>query len=129
MRQKCKTSQEFFANICLEVFFKDGQFPASFSLFSSFLFYNWLIKFCRCLDLNCRSLVSDATLLPTEPQPLPYLSLGGFFKCQVEHGRKHLKLSLVVVVVVVVVVVEVVSNKCMSLFEKFLQTFFLDSIF
>ena len=29
------------------------------------------VKFCRCLDLNCGSLVSEATALPSEPQPLP----------------------------------------------------------
>ena len=33
--------------------------------------YNWQIKFCRCWDLNCRSLVLEATALPTEPPPLP----------------------------------------------------------
>ena len=32
---------------------------------------NWSIKFCQCWDSNCRSLVSEATTLPTEPQPLP----------------------------------------------------------
>ena len=30
-----------------------------------------LVKVCQCLDLNCGSLVSEATALPTEPQPLP----------------------------------------------------------
>ena len=29
------------------------------------------MKFCRCQDLNRGSLVSEATVLPTEPQPLP----------------------------------------------------------
>ena len=52
-------------------FFKDGPFPASFSFFSSFPMYNWLIKICQCLDSNCRSLVLERTALPTEPQPLP----------------------------------------------------------
>ena len=30
-------------------------------------------KFCQWLDSNCRPLVSEATALPTEPQPLPHL--------------------------------------------------------
>ena len=58
------------------IFFKKiGPFPASFSLnFGPFnkvkSKYDYL-KFCRWLDLNCRPLVSEATALPTEPQPLP----------------------------------------------------------
>ena len=32
-----------------------------------------LIKFCRCLDSNRGSLVSEVTALPTEPQPLTNL--------------------------------------------------------
>ena len=35
--------------------------------------YNWQIKICRRLDSNCGSQVSEATALPTEPQPLPRL--------------------------------------------------------
>ena len=57
------------------IFLKDGPLLASFSLFSSFLLYSWLIKLCRCLDSNRGSLVSEATALPTEPQPLPKESL------------------------------------------------------
>ena len=30
-------------------------------------------KFCRWLDFNRRPLVSEATTLPTEPQPLPWI--------------------------------------------------------
>ena len=51
-------------------FFEDGPFPA-LSLFLSFLLYNWYNKFCLCLHSNCRSLVPEATDIPTEPQPLP----------------------------------------------------------
>ena len=51
-----------------------------FSLFSSFLNSNWQINtfeifHCRCLDLNRRSMVSEATALPTEPHPWPKPSL------------------------------------------------------
>ena len=62
------------------VFFKNGLFPASFSfLFSSFQYNtihltvnnNCSTKICRCLDSNRGPLVSEATALPTEPQPLP----------------------------------------------------------
>ena len=31
------------------------------------------IKICRCLESNRGLLVSEATALPTEPQPLPYV--------------------------------------------------------
>ena len=30
------------------------------------------MKFCQIWDLNCGSLVSEATALPTDPQPLPF---------------------------------------------------------
>ena len=33
-----------------------------------------VIKVWRLLDTNCRPGVRDATALPTEPQPLPYIS-------------------------------------------------------
>ena len=61
------------------VFFKDEPFLASFSLFLSFLLYNWQIKFCQCLELNCRSLMLEATALPTEPQPLPKIPNAIFY--------------------------------------------------
>ena len=49
-------------------------FPASFSLFSTFQ-YSWQKhKVCRRLDSNGGPLVSEATALPTEPQPLPYFA-------------------------------------------------------
>ena len=59
--------------VCRQGFFKDGPFLTSFSLLTSFLMYNWLIKFDRCLGSNWWSLGSKATTLPTEPQPLAYL--------------------------------------------------------
>ena len=80
------------------LFLKNGPIPASFCLFSSFSHYNFKntnwknvdgvlriqtrgglmvganetnIKVFRWLDLNCGHLVSEATAVPTEPQPLP----------------------------------------------------------
>ena len=55
--------------------FINGLFSASFSLFLSFQ-YSWQetniqYKFCRWLDLTRGPLVSEATAVPTEPQPLP----------------------------------------------------------
>ena len=56
------------------ILFKNGPFPASFSLFLSFQYSLQLTMFniiFKWLDLNCGTLVSEATTLPTEPQPLP----------------------------------------------------------
>ena len=57
------------------VYQKMGNSQPIFLYFRLFLFYNrqiiWLIKFCGRQDSNRGSLVSDATTLPTEPQPLP----------------------------------------------------------
>ena len=39
------------------------------------------IKMCQRLDLNCGPLVSGATALPTEPQPLPKIKLTLAFLC------------------------------------------------
>ena len=53
---------------------KLGHSRLLFSLFSSFqqLTVNmFIIKSCRWLNSNCGPLVSEATALPTEPQPLP----------------------------------------------------------
>ena len=61
-------------------FFKNGSFLPSF--FFIFVFSTQLtvnkcsIKVCRCLDSNRASLLSEATALPTEPQPLPILIAG-----------------------------------------------------
>ena len=57
-------------------FKKMGPFPASFSLFSSFLQLTvnlFVIKSCQWLDSNHGPLVLEATALPTETQPLPTL--------------------------------------------------------
>ena len=55
--------------------FLNGPFPASFSLFPSFLqtvnSKYMFIKSCRLLDLNPGPLVLEATALPTASQPLP----------------------------------------------------------
>ena len=41
---------------------------------SGTVFYQLIVnKICRWLDLNHGSLVSEATALPTMPQPLPYV--------------------------------------------------------
>ena len=50
-------------------FKKSGPFSNYFSLFSSFQ-YSWQSVW-RCPDSNSSPLVSEATTLPTEPQPLP----------------------------------------------------------
>ena len=52
---------------------KNEPFPASFSFI---FFFSW-IKFRRWLYLNRGPLVSEATTLPTEPQPLP--QVGGCY--------------------------------------------------
>ena len=64
----------------LETNFKNGPFPASFSLFLSvrpFKVNMFIIKFRRWLDSNRGPLALEATALPTEPQPLSrHLMLG-----------------------------------------------------
>ena len=44
-----------------------------FRLFNTVDSKQMLDKACWWLDSNCRSLVSEATALPTEPQPLPII--------------------------------------------------------
>ena len=61
--------------------FLNRPFQASFSFFSSFQ-YSWqkqmfYIKICWWLDSNQGSPSSEATTLPTEPQPLPMMVLFG----------------------------------------------------
>ena len=53
-----------------KVTFYKWAIPGLFSLFSSFQ-HKCSLKVCQCLDSNHGSLVSEATTLPTEPQPLP----------------------------------------------------------
>ena len=59
------------------ILLKNRQFPASFSLFSSFQcswqFTMFNINFCQWLNSNCGPLELEAAALPTEPQPLPKL--------------------------------------------------------
>ena len=62
-------------------FFKWAVPGLFFSLFSSFQYtadskqmFNKYINFCRWLDSSCRPLVSEATALPTESQPLPIIA-------------------------------------------------------
>ena len=56
-----------------EIFFfsKDGPFPASYSLFLSFLRIQLVGIILLMLGFNSKSLVLEATAQPTEPQPLP----------------------------------------------------------
>ena len=55
-------------------FFKMGH---SRPLFLYFRLFNFNVQFvdkvCRCWDSNHGSLVSEATALPTEPPPLPFI--------------------------------------------------------
>ena len=62
----CKRSTIVYYDVL--VVLKMGQYGPLFSLFSIHLMIN---KMWQWLDSNCRSLVSEATALPTEPQPLP----------------------------------------------------------
>ena len=67
-----------------------------FSLFSSFqqLPVNMFVtKFCQWLDWNRWPLVSEATALSTEPQPLPYLS-GSLYLFDVRGATAIVALSL-----------------------------------
>ena len=72
-------SNFFFGILRVERSPEIGLFKTSFPLFSSFQCnFNTVdstFKFCWWLDWKCGSLVSEATALPTEPQPLPKLSL------------------------------------------------------
>ena len=52
----------------------NGPFSAALSLFLSFQQLTANIR-CQWLYFNCRPLVLDATVLPMEPQPLPYFSI------------------------------------------------------
>ena len=66
--------QVFLPRLTRSVFLKKCPFPASFLYFRLFntaflkLFVN---KICRWLDSNCGSLVSEATPLPMQFQPMP----------------------------------------------------------
>ena len=78
-KQFAEALQVFYSFQNTLLFFLNGPFPASFSLFLSFQYtvdskqmFNININFCRWLDSNRRPLVSDATALPTEPQPQPH---------------------------------------------------------
>ena len=57
------------------IIFKNGLFPPSFFFIfvssTQFTVNKCSIKVCRWLDSNWGSLESEATTLPTEPQPLP----------------------------------------------------------
>ena len=65
----CETSTKN-QTLCL-VFFIWAYPGLFFIIFVFSMLFNWQINFCRCLDLNRRSLVSEVTALPTVPQPLP----------------------------------------------------------
>ena len=87
---------KYFAQYVAVPSLKNGPFPASFSLFSSFntqLTVNKCsipINFWWWLDSNRGPLVSEATALPTEPQPLTwryfFSSLGAVAKAIYERN-------------------------------------------
>ena len=52
-------------------FFKWAYPSLCYSTFVSAIFYNLRVNFSQCSDLNRGPLVSEATTLPTVPQPLP----------------------------------------------------------
>ena len=60
---------------CFDVFYMGLSRPLLSLFFLLFLNVQMVDKICRCWDLNHRSLVSEATALPTEPQPLPMTCL------------------------------------------------------
>ena len=74
-KKKTMFSVKIFVCFSLEIFVKNCPFPDSFSYFCFFsvqlTVHNVQYKFCRWLDSNLGPLVSEATALPTEPQPLP----------------------------------------------------------
>ena len=77
-------------------FFKENwPIPASFSLFSAFLNWNWHIrtdifeKLCRCWDSNQESLVSEVTALPAVPQPRPKRSINLSAPTRVSERKKE----------------------------------------
>ena len=61
-------------------------------------------KFCQLLDLNRGSLVSEATALPSEPQPLPNLYLQ-IYTINLNNKSKLLLLGLV-------------TNSCITIFRE-----------
>ena len=73
-----KFGSKCFLHLSLHVFvfiffLKMGNFRPLFLYFSLFNdSWQWINIFCRWLDSNRRSLVSEATILPTKPQPRPW---------------------------------------------------------
>ena len=68
------------SDVLVFFFKKTGHCRPLFSLFSSFQYtvdrkQMFNINFCRWLDSNRGPLVSEATALPTEPQPLPKINV------------------------------------------------------
>ena len=65
-------------DIALPITVLNGPFSASLYLISSFqdtCRLEKVCKICRCLDSNHGGLVSEATTVPTEPQPLPSFAI------------------------------------------------------
>ena len=52
------------------------------------------IKVCRLLDSNHGPLASEATALPTEPQPLPYTRSSCHLGCRQETDQNLLPLQI-----------------------------------
>ena len=89
-KEMTKTDEKL-AGIPLRTSFrKIDPFTASFSLFSSFQNSFWLLlivnKICQWLDSNRGSLVSEATALPTVPQPQPLPNATTTAQC---HNQCH----------------------------------------
>ena len=72
------TCDKNFLSFFCSVFF-NGPFRPLFHYFRLFITFDskhmFKINFCQWLDLNCAPLVSEATTLPTDPQPLSLFCL------------------------------------------------------
>ena len=75
LRHRCQWKPDlYFMGLGLDdhiTFFKWAHPGLFFFIFVFSIISNWQINFCQCWDLNHGSLVSEATALPTVPQPQP----------------------------------------------------------
>ena len=79
----------FIVKLCLwlDFFLKMGHTWPLCSSFQQLTVNIFIVKFCQLLDLNRGPMVSEATTLSTEPQPLPLAVL--FFLCVCHCGRRR----------------------------------------
>ena len=78
-------------------FFKwaiSGLFFLYFRLFNTVDSKQMFNKFCQWLDSNCGPLVLEATTLPTEPQPLPWMILNEIINLVVQHFGKEYQVGV-----------------------------------